>query len=58
VSYPVIPDDFPVLKRDGLTLRQLDESDLPAWYSRLTDVEAASLAGAMAPRSRPHVQCA
>ena len=45
MSYPVIPDDFPVLKRDGLTLRQLDESDLPAWYSRLTDVEAASLAG-------------
>jgi ribosomal-protein-alanine N-acetyltransferase len=40
-----IPDVFPELRGDGVWLRALSEDDLPAWYGRLTDVEAAALAG-------------
>ncbi|MCZ6618372.1 MAG: GNAT family protein [Gammaproteobacteria bacterium] len=45
MPYLKIPDEFPVLRRNGLLLRELNESDLPAWYARLTDAKAASLAG-------------
>ncbi len=41
----LIPDVFPVLEGEGLTLRALREEDLPAWFSRLSDAESASLAG-------------
>lgn len=45
MSYPPIPDTFPVLRGHGLTLRELTEADLPAWFARLSDTEAATLAG-------------
>ena len=41
----LIPDRFPELTGDGLTLRELTEADLPAWFARLSDAEAAGLAG-------------
>ena len=46
MSYNRIPDSFPVLRGEGLTLRELTEEDLPAWFARLTDTDAATLAGA------------
>ncbi len=45
MSHDLIPDQFPVLRRTDLTLRQLEEADLPAWFARLTDPEAATMAG-------------
>lgn len=45
MPYDLIPDEFPVLRREGLTLRELSEEDLPAWFGRLSDAEAAALAG-------------
>jgi RimJ/RimL family protein N-acetyltransferase len=39
------PSRFPVLHGEGLTLRELVEDDLPAWLARLSDAEAAALAG-------------
>ena len=43
--YERIPDRFPVLRGAGLLLRELVEADLPAWLGRLSDPEAAALAG-------------
>ncbi len=43
--YDRIPSEFPVLHGCGLTLRELTEDDLPAWFERLSDAEAAGLAG-------------
>ena len=43
--YDRIPSNFPVLRGWGLTLRELHEQDLPAWFGRLSDTEAAGLAG-------------
>ncbi len=40
-----IPDRFPVLADNGLVLRELTEADLPAWFARLSDSDAAALAG-------------
>lgn len=40
-----IPDELPVLREEGPTLRALGEEDLPAWLARLSDPEAAALAG-------------
>jgi len=40
-----IPDRCPVLSGEGLTLRELSAEDLPAWFERLSDSEAATLAG-------------
>lgn len=45
MSHHLIPDRFPVLVGEGLTLRELAEEDLPAWFARLSDPEAAMLAG-------------
>ena len=45
MSHDLIPDQFPVLRRADLMLRQLEEADLPAWFARLTDREAATMAG-------------
>jgi len=45
MSYDRIPKDFPVLLGEGMLLRELAEEDLPAWFARLSDVEAAALAG-------------
>ena len=45
MSYERIPDTLPVLSGEGLTLRELTEADLPAWFGRRTDIEAAALAG-------------
>lgn len=44
-AYAPFPEEFPVLRGSGLTLRALDEPDLAAWFERLRDSEAASLAG-------------
>jgi len=44
-AYALVPDRFPVLRGNGLTLRELIEADLPAWLGRLSDPEAAALAG-------------
>lgn len=43
--YAKIPDVFPELRGGGVFLRAMDETDLPAWYARLTDPEAAAMAG-------------
>lgn len=45
MRYERIPDTLPVLSGEGLTLRELTEADLPAWFGRRTDMEAAALAG-------------
>ncbi len=45
MSYAPFPDRFPRLREDGLLLRELGEQDLPAWFERLSDEEAAELAG-------------
>ena len=39
------PRQFPELHAEGLHLRELREEDLPAWFARLSDPEAAALAG-------------
>ncbi len=43
--YELIPDVFPILRGADLSLRELSEDDLPAWLGRLSDDEAATLAG-------------
>jgi ribosomal-protein-alanine N-acetyltransferase len=45
MPYDLVPDAFPELRGEGLTLRELNEDDLPAWLERLSDPEAAALAG-------------
>jgi ribosomal-protein-alanine N-acetyltransferase len=40
-----VPDLFPILRGEGLLLRELSEADLPAWFARLSDAESAALAG-------------
>src|SRR5262245_29936940 len=45
MPYSHLPNEFPELRGCGLWLRELEEIDLPAWFARLRDVEAASLAG-------------
>ena len=45
MPYPWLPDTVPVLRGERLTLRELREDDLPAWFGRLSDPEAAKLAG-------------
>ena len=45
MTNPLIPDAFPVLADGELTLRHMAEADLPAWFARLSDAEAATLAG-------------
>lgn len=39
------PACHPTLATSGLVLRPLAESDIPAWFARATDAEAAVLAG-------------
>ena len=43
--YSAIPDEFPRLESSELKLRELSEEDLPAWFARLRDAQAATLAG-------------
>jgi ribosomal-protein-alanine N-acetyltransferase len=45
MDYSLFPTVFPVLNGEGITLRELTDVDLPAWFKRLTDPEAAELAG-------------
>ncbi|MBI5946735.1 MAG: GNAT family N-acetyltransferase [Chloroflexi bacterium] len=45
MAYSRIPGVFPVLHGEGLTLREMCEEDLPAWFARLSDPEAAAMAG-------------
>lgn len=45
------PPQVPALSAPRLGLRALDETDIPAWYARATDVEAADLAGDPVPDS-------
>jgi ribosomal-protein-alanine N-acetyltransferase len=44
-TYDLIPDAVPVLRGNGLVLRAMAEVDLAPWFSRLSDAEAARLAG-------------
>lgn len=45
------PETFPTLREASLTLRELREEDIPAWFARATDLEAADLAGDPVPDS-------
>lgn len=45
------PQTFPTLREASLTLRELDEDDIPAWFARASDAQAADLAGDPAPES-------
>lgn len=45
------PSDFPTLQEQSIRLRELREDDIPAWFNRATDVEAADLAGDPVPHS-------
>ena len=45
MAFSRIPDVFPVLRGDGLLLREMTEDDLPAWFARLSDPGGAALAG-------------
>lgn len=45
MAYEAFPETFPELSGEGLVLRELREEDLPAWLERLSDPEAARLAG-------------
>lgn len=45
------PSAVPVLEEGGITLRELGEEDIPAWFARATDLEAADLAGDPVPAS-------
>ncbi len=56
VPYDLIPNEVPVLRGDGIMLRELGEEDLPAWFKRLSDREAATLAGDPIPSSIQEVR--
>lgn len=45
------PETLPVLRDETVCLRALEESDIPAWFARASDVEAADLAGDPVPAS-------
>ncbi len=45
------PAAFPTLQEESLTLRELDEEDIPEWFARASDAEAADLAGDPVPES-------
>lgn len=45
MQFESIPDEFPILRGRGLTLREFNEDDLPAWFARRQDVEACRMAG-------------
>jgi [ribosomal protein S5]-alanine N-acetyltransferase len=45
------PDVVPELVGELARLRELSDADIPAWYERATDVEAADLAGDPVPES-------
>lgn len=45
------PDAVPVLSGSSLHLREITEADIPAWFQRATDAEAADLAGDPIPDS-------
>jgi ribosomal-protein-alanine N-acetyltransferase len=55
MSYDHIPDEVPILSGEGIALRELSEEDLPAWFQRLSDPEAAALAGDPVPSSMREV---
>lgn len=45
------PASVPLLAGESLSLRELREADIPGWYARATDREAADLAGDPVPAS-------
>ena len=45
------PAAVPVLHGELVYLRELNESDIPAWFKRATDIESADLAGDPVPDS-------
>jgi ribosomal-protein-alanine N-acetyltransferase len=47
----MFPTTVPTLHGGLLSLRELGEQDIPAWFARATDVEAADLAGDPVPDS-------
>jgi [ribosomal protein S5]-alanine N-acetyltransferase len=46
------PVAIPTLVTESVSLRQLDEEDIPSWFQRATDVESADLAGDPIPMSQ------
>ncbi len=45
------PESFPTLETERLLLREMMESDVPAWFERLTDPESSHLSGDPMPDS-------
>ena len=45
------PSEFPTLQGKAVCLRELCEDDIPGWFARATDAEAADLAGDPVPES-------
>ena len=45
------PEVVPVLPGDGLTLREMTEADVPAWFERASDPESSALSGDPIPES-------
>ncbi len=45
------PSRVPELSTDGILLREMNQDDVPSWYSRLMDPEARALAGDPEPDS-------
>ncbi len=45
------PDEVPILIGDTVSLREITEADIPAWFERASDTESAVLAGDAIPES-------
>jgi [ribosomal protein S5]-alanine N-acetyltransferase len=45
------PDRVPELRGDSVTLRELSEDDVPAWFERASDPESSALSGDPVPQS-------
>lgn len=50
-STPRFPESLPILAGESQSLRELREADIPGWFARATDREAADLAGDPVPES-------
>jgi len=52
MSVPLVfPPAVPLLEADGLTLREMSERDVPAWFERASDPESSALSGDPIPES-------
>lgn len=52
MSYPLVPDTFPVLEGLGVTLREPTRLDATAWYQRATDPAVYEMTSDDPPASR------